>query len=266
MLDDFMFRAGLAGLGVAIAAGPIGCFVVWRRMAYFGDTVAHAAILGVALALGFSISPLVGVLATAGAVSIAVTTLTGRTWGSDTILGVAAHGGLALGLVAVTLTGGRSIDVEAMLFGEIISVGATDLSIIWAGAACVLLLLAWRWNALLTATLSPDLAYAEGVNPRREQLFLTLAIAIVVAVALKVVGALLITAMLIIPAATARAFARTPEGMAVLAAIVGCAAALGGLRISYQLDTPTGPTMVAVATGLFVLTAILRGIRLNRGG
>jgi zinc transport system permease protein len=261
MLDDFLIRAVLAGLGVALAAGPLGCFVVWRRMAYFGDTVAHASILGVALALGFSMSPIVGVLVTAAAVAVTITIMTGRSWAADTLLGVTAHGGLALGLVAVSLTAGRAIDIESLLFGEILSVTANDLFVIWGGGALVLAVLIWRWRSMLTATLSPDLAYAEGVDPKREQLVLTLAIALVVAVALQVVGALLITAMLIIPAAAARVLARTPEAMAIISAAVGAVAVLSGLKLSYQFDTPTGPTIVAAATGLFAVSALIRSVR-----
>lgn len=256
MLDDFFVRALLAGLGVALAAGPLGCFVVWRRMAYFGDATAHAAILGVALSLALSLPMALGVLVTAVAMALTVTSLSGRTFTTDTILGVAAHGALAFGLVAVALTAPGSVNVEAYLFGEILAVGKADLAVIWGGAVLVLALLVWRWNGLLTATLSPDLAHAEGHNPKREELILTLALAITVAVALKVVGALLITAMLIIPAATARTFARTPETMAGLAVLIGWGAVYGGITASFAMDTPTGPTMVATAALIFIVGAL----------
>lgn len=264
MLDDFFVRALLAGLGVALAAGPLGCFVVWRRMAYFGDATAHAAILGVALSLSMALPIALGVLVAAVAMALTVASLSGRAFTTDTILGVAAHGALAVGLVAVSLTAPGSVDVEAYLFGEILAVGRGDLVVIWGGAFVVLALLAWRWRGLLTATLSSDLAYADGHDPKREELILTLALAITVAVALKVVGALLITAMLIIPAATARTFARTPEMMAALAVLIGWAAVYGGIAVSFAADTPTGPTIVAVAAGLFVVGAFAG--RLVRGG
>ncbi|MGB0410426.1 MAG: metal ABC transporter permease [Pikeienuella sp.] len=257
MLDDFFLRALLAGLGVALAAGPLGCFVVWRRMAYFGDATAHAAILGVALSLATSLPVTLGVMLAAVAMALTVASLSGRAFTTDTILGVASHGALAVGLVAVALTAPRGVDVEAFLFGEILAVSRIDLAIIWGGAFVVLALLAWRWRGLLTATLSPDLAYADGHDPRREQLILTLALAITVAVALKVVGALLITAMLIIPAAAARPFARTPEVMAALAILIGWGAVYGGLSASFAMDTPTGPTIVAMAAALFAVGAVL---------
>lgn len=256
LFDSFLIYAALAGLGVAIAAAPLGCFVVWRRMAYFGDATAHASILGVALALSFEISIFAGVLIVALLMAATVSTLSNRGYAMDTILGVLAHSALAFGLVAVSFLQGVRIDLMAYLFGEILAVGLLDLTVIWAGALLVLSLLWWRWSALLTATLNPDLAYAAGIDPRREQLVLTLALALVVAVAIKVVGVLLISAMLIIPAATARPFAGTPERMAVMAAAIGGLSALGGLQLAFAFDTPTGPTIVCLAAFLFTLSSV----------
>ncbi|MQY43885.1 hypothetical protein GG681_14660 [Epibacterium sp. SM1969] len=255
-LDDFMIRATLAGIGLCIAAAPLGCFVVWRRMAYFGDATAHASILGVALALTFDISIFAGVLAMALVMATTVSTLSGRGYTMDTMLGVMAHSALALGLVAVSFLNGVRIDLMAYLFGDILAVGRIDLLVIWLGSGATLGLLIWRWSALLTATLNPDLARAAGIDPRREQLVLTLALAVVVAVAMKVVGVLLIAAMLIVPAATARAFANGPERMAVTAVAIGCLSVLCGIRASYIADTPTGPTIVSLAALFFVVATL----------
>lgn len=260
-LDDFAVRAALAGLGVAAATGPLGCFVVWRRMAYFGDATAHAAILGVALALAFSVSVTVGVLAAALAAALLVSALSGRGLAADALLGVVAHGGLAIGLVALALTAGRAIDVEALLFGEILAVGRGDLLVIWGGAAAVLALLAWLWPGLVTATLSEEMAEAEGRDPRRAQIALTLALALTVAVAIKVVGALLITAMLIIPAAAARPLSRTPEAMALIATGLGAVAVLAGLRFAWVADAPAGPSIVVAATLVFAASMGLAAFR-----
>jgi len=256
LLDSFLIHAALAGLGMAIAAAPLGCFVVWRRMAYFGDATAHAAILGVALALAFQLPIFPAVLAVSLIMALVVTQLSGRGYAMGTLLGVMAHSALALGLVAVSLIEGVRIDLTAYLFGDILAVSRTDLAVIWGGAAVVLVLLWWRWSALLTATLNPDLAYAAGIHPKREELVLTLALALVIAVAIKVVGVLLIASLLIIPAAAARPFATTPERMAVVAALLGGVAALGGLGLAYHYDTPTGPTIVCTAFGLFVLSGV----------
>ncbi|MDA7428211.1 metal ABC transporter permease [Primorskyibacter aestuariivivens] len=253
-LDDFMLRATLAGLGVVFAAAPLGCFVVWRRMAYFGDATAHAAILGVAMALALSISVLAGALAMALIMALAVSGLSGRGYAMDTMLGVMAHSALAFGLVAVSFLSDVRLDLMSYLFGDVLAVGKGDLAIIWAGAALVVGLILWRWQALLTATLSDELAWAAGVNPRREQMVLTLALALVVAVAIKVVGVLLIAAMLIIPPAAARPFARTPEQMAILAAMIGALAVVAGLQGALLLDSPAGPSIVCAAALFFVLS------------
>lgn len=256
MLDDFMTRAALAGVGTALAAAPLGCFVVWRRMAYFGDATAHAALLGVALSLALQGPIMLGVLAAAMLMALLVQSLSGRGLAEDTLLGVLAHSALAIGLVAVSFLSGVRVDLMGYLFGDILAVSHSDLALIWGGAAVVIGLMFWRWHRMLAATLNADLAQSSGISPRTEQLVLTLALAVTVAVAIKAVGALLIGALLVIPPAAARPLAGTPEMMALMTAAIGIAAALGGLGASFQFDTPTGPTMVCVAAGLFVLTSV----------
>ena len=261
MFDDFLIRAAVAALGVALAAAPLGCFIVWRRMAYVGDATAHAEVLGVALALALQVSVFGGVLLVALAVAASTTSLSRAGFAVDTVLGVLAHSALALGLVAVSLLDGVRVDLNAYLFGDILAVTKTDLMVIWGGGAAIVALVAWRWSALLTATLNPDLAHASGLNPAREERFLMLALVLTVTVSIKVVGALLIGAMLLIPAATARGFARTPEAMALIAAVIGAVAALGGLWAAFELDTPAGPTIVSLAALLFAAATLVRGIR-----
>ncbi|MEO0356820.1 MAG: metal ABC transporter permease [Pseudomonadota bacterium] len=257
MLDDFAVRAALAGMGLAVAAGPLGCFVIWRRMAYFGDATAHAALLGVALGLAFNISILAGVLVVSLMMALTFQVLTDKGTSADSALGVLAHGALAFGLVGIGMLTTVRIDPMSFLVGDILAVGKVDLLVIWGGALVVLTLLISRWSALLTTTLNPDLARASGVSPKREEFVLTLALALIVAVAIQVVGALLITAMLIIPAAAARPFARSPEQMSLIAVGIGVLSALGGIVVSFAIDSPTGPTMVTVAVVLFAATTIL---------
>lgn len=258
MLDDFLIRAGVAAVCLALAAGPLGCLIIWRRMAYFGDATAHAAILGVALSIALSISVFAGVLIVALIAATIVATLSGRTYASDTLLGVIAHSSLALGLVAISFFPEVRVDLSSFLFGDILTVSKTDLAVILIGAVAVLALVYWRWSALLISTTNVDLAHAGAVNPMKEQLFLNLAVAIVIAVSIQVVGALLITAFLIIPAATARAFSSSPEAMAVSATIVAITAGVGGILASYQLDSPTGPTIVSFAALLFAIATVAR--------
>jgi zinc transport system permease protein len=251
MLDDFFIRALLAGLGLALVAGPLGSFVVWRRMAYFGDSTAHAAILGVALGLAFHVSIYLGTLTTSVAMALVVTALVNRGQAMDTVLGVLAHSALAVGLVAISFVPSARADLNSFLFGDILAVGRADLALIWIGSALVLGLLIWRWQKLITATVNEELAMAAGIDPRIERLILSLALAVVVALAIRVVGSLLISAMLIVPAAAARGLSRTPERMALAATLIAACSVIAGLFSSLRLDSPAGPSIVAAAAAFF---------------
>ncbi|MCY4541246.1 MAG: metal ABC transporter permease [Rhodobacteraceae bacterium] len=257
MLGDFLIRALLAGVGLALVAGPAGCFVVWRRLAYFGETIAHSALLGVALAILVGIDLSMGIFVSASLITLTIYCL-GRveTLPSDTILGLLAHGGLALGLVVLSFLTSVRIDVEALLFGDILAVTRGDLVAIWAGGALALCVLAWIWRPLLAATVSADLAAVAGMKPERARLIFGILVAGVIAAAIKIVGVLLIVALLVIPAATVRRFVTGPEAMAVAAAVVGVASVLGGLLMSARLDTPSGPSIVVTALAIFALTRI----------
>jgi zinc transport system permease protein len=261
MLDDFMLRAGLAGLGLTLATGPLGAFVVWRRMAYFGDATSHAAILGVALSFAFHLPLYAGILGVAVAMALTIAALTGRGHHADTALGVMAHSALAFGLVAVSFLPSVRVDLSAYLFGDILTVGWFDVVVVWAGALLVLGLLAWRWAGLVTATVNEELAQASGINPRHERLVLTLALALTVALSIKIVGALLIAALLIIPAAAARPLSQSPEAMAMGATMAGALSIVAGLWASWRIDTPAGPSVVAAAFGLFLLGLIVARVR-----
>ena len=255
MLDDFLTRAFLAGIGLALVTGPLGCFVVWRRMAYFGDTMAHSALLGVALGLLFEIDLTVGVFVAAALVSLALTALERRGGlSADALLGILSHAALALGLVALAFMTWVRVDLMGFLFGDILAVSRLDIALIWGGGALVLALLALLWRPLLAASVDEELAAAEGLSPARSRLVFMLMMALVVAIAMKVVGILLITALMIIPAATARRFAATPEAMAALAALAGALAVTGGLYGSLAFDTPSGPSVVVAALALFLLS------------
>jgi len=255
IFDDFLIRAAIAAVGVAIAAAPLGCFVVWRRMAYVGDATAYAAILGVALALALSVLVIWGILLIAIGMAFTVSALGERGATTDSLLGVLAYSALAAGLVAASLLSPGKLDLMAYLFGDILVVSKADLALILGGACAVSFLLIRRWRALVTTIVSLDLAYAAGYSPRKAQLVLTLALALVVAIAIKVVGA-----MLIIPVAAVRPWARGPEAMVLLATSAAVVAALGGLQASLWFETPTGPSIVYTAALMFALPFALRSI------
>ena len=263
ILSDFMLRATIAGLGVAIIAAPLGCFVVWRRMAYFGEATAHAALLGIALSLALELPIFAGTLVAALLMAWVVTQLSGRELASDTLLGVTAHAGLALGLVVASFLTGVRIDLMAYLFGDILAVTLSDLYIIWFGVIIGLALIYWRWSPMLISTLNEELAYSNDINPKREKLFLTLALAVTVAVSIKVVGLLLISALLIIPAAAARNISQTPEKMVITTAIIGVISAVSGLQFSYFFNSPPGPSIVCVSLVCFLILSSKNLIKLG---
>ncbi|MBA5777169.1 metal ABC transporter permease [Stappia sp. F7233] len=259
MLDDFFMRALVAGIGLAVVAGPLGCFIVWRRMAYFGDTMAHSALLGVALSLLFEINLTLGVFMVAALVSVALLLLQRRGGlSTDALLGILSHSTLAIGLVMVAFMSWVRIDLMGFLFGDILAVSKLDIAFIYGGGALVLGLLALIWRPLLASTVSTELAEAEGLNPERALFAFKLLMALVIAIAMKLVGILLITSLLIIPAATARRFATTPERMAVIASVAGALAVCSGLFGSLEYDTPSGPTIVVAALILFAASLIPR--------
>ena len=262
MVSDFLMRAGLAGIGVALVAAPLGCFVVWRRMAYFGDTMAHSALLGAAAAIVFDVDAVVGVFAVAVLVALALLALERRGGlATDTLLGLLSHSALAIGLVVIGLMVGLRLDLLGYLFGDILAVSDLDLAVIFTGGGAVAIALALIWRPLLAATVAPDVAAAEGLHPQRARLAFMLMLAAVIAIAMKIVGILLITALLIIPAAAARRFAATPETMALMAAGIGALAVVTGLAAAVQADTPAGPTIVVAALSLFLAGLLLPGRR-----
>lgn len=258
-------RALLGGFGVALVAGPFGSFVVWRRLAYFGDTLAHSALLGVVLGFLLNLNLTLGIVVICQLLAILL--FFGqrqRQLASDTLLGIFAHGALSLGLVALAFMPDLRIDLLAYLFGDILAITTTDLWWIFGGGGLALTGLLMIWRPLLAITIHEDLARVEGFAVDRVNLAFLALIALAVALMMKVVGMLLVTSLLIIPAATARRFAPNPEFMAVLASIIGCCAVVGGLYGSFLWDTPTGPSIVVAACGLFMLSFVLpRHLRSN---
>jgi zinc transport system permease protein len=257
-MDEFLWRALLGGVGLAAVAGPLGSFIVWRRMAFFGDALAHSALLGVALAFLLDVNLNLGVVVVCLALAALLAWLQSRGGlAGDTLLGVFAPSALSLGLVAIAFMERLRVDLISYLFGDILAVSAVDLAWIYGGGAVVLAALAAMWRPLLAMTVHEELARVEGVPVERLRFAFIALLAIVIAAAMKIVGVLLITSLLIIPAATARRFARSPETMAMLAAAFGAVAVAAGLYASLVLDTPSGPTVVVAAAFAFAVSVAL---------
>lgn len=254
MTEPFIIRAALAGIGVAVVAGALGCFVVWRRMAYFGDSLSHSALAGIPLGLLAGIEPDYGVFAVAATFAFVFAFLfRNGPLATDTVLGIIAHASLAVGVVAISLTDITIFNLHAALFGDILTVRAHDIVRIYICSAVVIAALMLNWDSLVLMTISDDLAKAEGVNTFRLGFLLMFLMAVVVAVSLRAVGVLLVTSMLIIPAAAGRMLARSPEMMAVLSCAVGAVSVIAGIYGSLLYDTPSGPSIVTVCSAIFII-------------
>ena len=252
---ELLFPGWLAGIMLACAAGPLGSFVVWRRMSYFGDTLAHASLLGVAFGLLLDVNPFYAVIAVTLLLAGGLVWLEKRPQlAIDTLLGIMAHSALSLGLVVVSLMSNIRVDLMAYLFGDLLAVTPEDLISIAIGVVIVVAILFWQWRSLLSMTISPDLAFVDGVKLQRVKLLLMLVTALTIGVAMKFVGALIITSLLIIPAATARRFARTPEQMAGVRCFGGDGGSDWRFNLSAFYDTPAGPSVVLCAALLFIIS------------
>lgn len=259
MTEPFFLRALAAALGVAVVAGPLGCFVVWRRLAYFGDAMAHTALLGVAAGIALGIDPALGIAAvTAAAALLLAFAQRQKALGGDTLLGILAHAALALGLIALSFLPAAQADPMALLVGDVTKVSRGDVWRIVGGGAIALAVLVFYWRRLLALAVHEDLARVEGVGALLPRLVYMLLLAVTIAAALKIVGVLLVTSLLIIPAAAARRLAATPEQMALGAIAIGCLSVVGGLYGSLTWDAPAGPSIVVAATLLFAMTSLVR--------
>ncbi|PJG84520.1 zinc ABC transporter permease subunit ZnuB [Conservatibacter flavescens] len=256
---DILFPAWLSGILLSFITAPLGAFVVWRKMAYFGDTLAHSALLGVALGIFLNINPYLSILVLVLILAVGMVWLENHNQFSvDTILGIIAHSCLSLGVVTVGLLNNVRVDLMAYLFGDLLAITYDDLLYIGGGVVLVLIALLYWWKPLISTTVSPELAQVEGINIRKMRLILMLLTALTIALSMKFVGALIITSLLIIPAATARRFASTPESMVGIATVISMIAVSLGLVLSAFYDTAAGPSVVISSSTLFLLSLFYR--------
>ena len=255
--DPFILRGILAGIAVALISGLVGCFVVWRRMSYYGESIAHSSLLGVGFAIVMGVSINLGIVFTCLLFGILFLWLQhSKVLSSDTLLGVLAHLALALGIIVISLNKIK-IDIHAFLFGDILTVSSSDLWGMYLGVLIAVFLICYNWSSLLLVTIDEDLAKAEGVNTLNINLLFTCILTIVVAISIQIIGLLLITAMLIIPAAASRKLANSPETMALVATLIGIVSVILGIMLSVEIDAPSGPSIVLVSAILFFLSPLL---------
>ena len=255
MFDDFFIRALVAGIGIALVTGPLGCFVVWRRLSYFGDTLAHSALLGVTIAYTLDLNIAISVFLISSIIALLLIQLQKRTnLPGDALLGLLAHSSLAVGLVVIGFLTFLRFDIMGLLFGDILAVTTDDLLVIWTGGALILIVLKLIWKPLLASTVNYELAEAEGLNPDRAKAIFTILMAAVIAISIKMVGLLLITGMLIIPAAMARNISDSPQKMVLFSIVGGLLSVILGLYSSLEFNTSSGPSIIAAALILFILS------------
>ena len=257
MLDDFFIRALLAGIGVALVTGPLGCFVVWRRLSYFGDTLSHSALLGVTLAYSLEFNIALSVFVISALIALILINLQKRTnLPGDALLGLLAHSSLAVGLVVIGFLSFIRFDIMGLLFGDILAVNVNDIIIIWIGGAIILLVLKLIWKSLFASTVNYELAEAEGLDPDKAKAIFTILMAAIIAISIKMVGLLLITGMLIIPAAMARNISNSPKQMILFSVIGGLLSVVIGLFTSLEFNTASGPSIIAASLFLFILSLL----------
>ena len=257
MIDDFFIRALIAGVGIALVTGPLGCFVIWRRLSFFGDTLSHAALLGVTFSISFDINISLSVFIVSSIVALILIRLQKNTnLAGDALLGLLAHSSLAIGLVVLGFLSFIRFDIMGLLFGDILSVTLSDLLIIWIGGAVIILILSLIWKPLFASTVNYELAEAEGLNPDRSKAIFTILLAAVIAISIKMVGLLLITGMLIIPAAMARNMSDSPQKMVIYSVIGGLLSVILGLFSSLEFNTSSGPSIIVASLILFILSLL----------
>ena len=257
MFDDFFIRALIAGIGIALVTGPLGCFIIWRRLSFFGDTLSHSALLGVTLALSFDINIALSVFFVSSAVALVLLKLQKTTnLPGDALLGLLAHSSLAVGLVVISFLSFIRFDIMGLLFGDILAVAPNDIFIIWIGGVLILLVLKIIWKPLFASTVNYELAEAEGMNPARVNAIFTILMAAIIAISIKMVGLLLITGMLIIPAAMARNISTSPQRMVIYSILGGLLSVVLGLFTSLEFNTSSGPSIIAASLFLFILSLL----------
>ncbi len=254
---NFLIMALIGGLLVALISAPLGTFMVWQKQSYFGATLAHSALLGVSLGMIMQIDLTLSILVTSVIIGVALFYLAQKSsLSSDTLLGILAHSSLALGLVLLSFQPNIQLDLMRYLFGDILSINLDDIQLLSALLVLTLLFFAKYWQSLLNITLNIELAAVEGIATKSIQLSYILLLALLIALAIKVVGILLITSLLIVPAAAAHRLSNTPEQMLGFTLVGGLISVILGLATSIGFDTPAGPSIVMVATALFLLSLL----------
>ncbi|RPD37767.1 hypothetical protein C0030_000760 [Candidatus Liberibacter solanacearum] len=255
MYNEFFIRALFAGIGIILSTGPLGCFIVWQRMTYFGDTIAHSALLGVAFSLMLNLPLPLCIFMVSALTSIILLQIQKSEFiASDAILGVITHSTISISLIMLSFMTWVNTDLTSFLFGDILAVNTNDIIIIWSAGILNIVILIKIWKSLLATTVNYELAKAEGMQPEKVKLIFTMITALMISISIKFIGITLITSLLILPTVTARRFATSPENMVILTTVIGILGVILGLYGSLIFDTPSGPSIIITSLIFFILS------------
>jgi len=255
----FIQRALIASLIVGILCPFVGNFVVLRKMSFFSDAISHSAFAGIAVGALLGIDLSLSSLVVAILIAFFIAFLSEKTTLShDTIIGIAFSGSIATGILIIGMLKGYRMDVFTFLFGDILAITRTDLVLLLLICIISIGVLTVFLKPFLQITFNRELARIEGINVRVFEYMLFFIIAVVVTVSLKIIGIILVTSLLIVPAAAAKNLASSMKHLFVLSCVFGIISGITGLLGSVYLNTPSGPTIVLVSIGIFFLTMLRR--------
>lgn len=261
---DFLTLPILASLLIPLLSAPMGCILIWRRMTFFGDTLAHASMLGAALAIVMQMAVIYGLIIVSLLMAVILTiSQKDKSLSHDSWLGVISYGALAMGLLLLYGSGIRGIDPHQILIGDILTASWEDVGLIAMVAVCSGIFIYANWQQIILLTLDLDFAKAKQVNTQRVELLLMLTLSMAIAAILKIIGALLAPALLIFPAVTARKLANSPVKMIYVAIATGILMNCVGLFGSLHFDCPTGPAIILTGVIIFAIIRVVPNILLK---
>lgn len=256
-MDLFIIKAFIGGLGISILTSIVGCFVLWKKMAYLGDSLSHSVLLGITLSVIFNIDILLGSFIFAIIFAFILFSFMDK-FDISTILGIIAHSGIAVSVLILSFIKNIRVDLMGYLFGDILTITRTEIYLIFSLIILVSIWLSFNWKKFILTAISNDLAKSEGINTRLLDLQMILLMSLIIVASVKIVGVLLVTAMLLIPAACARNFANTPVQMIFIAIIFGSIFVCLGLFSSLKADTPSGPAIIVIGLLSFLISFIFK--------
>ena len=263
-MKNILLNAVITVFGISIGVGPIGSFVLWKKLSYFGDTIAHSALLGVTLAMIMHVHHIIGILLIATLPSLMLLQLRNY-YTKDMLFNITSNSSLALASIILSIIPLSNTNViTSMLFGDVLAIDYSDIIVLYIATISIATIIACQWKKWLLITISTDLAIVAKLNTKILEIEFMILLSILIAVSINIIGILLITSLLIIPAATARVIIKTPIQMIVLSSILCFTSSICGLFASYTFDIPAGPSIIMMSTAILIATNLCSYIHSHR--